>query len=221
MKRILFAGLLVIILAPGCETSSFITSSWKAPDKQPREYKKILVLGLIGGNDRSVREKMEEHIVGDLKMLGYDAVCSCEEFEPRKFDGMSEKEALARLTGSGIDAVLTVVLLDKKKEKYYTPGRIDYSSYSYYNRNFWEYFNATRNRINNSGYYTTDTKYFWESNFYDLTAAQTEILYSAQSQSFNPASTASLGHEYGQMIVKDMQKNNVLSMQAPKRLKPM
>jgi hypothetical protein len=37
------------------------------------------------------------------------------------------------------------------------------------------------------------------------------LLYSAQSQSFDPVSAQSLGHEYGKMIARDMVKKNVLS----------
>lgn len=33
-----------------------------------------------------------------------------------------------------------------------------------------------------------------------------ELIYSAQSQAFDPVSAESMGHEYGQMIVKDMVK---------------
>jgi hypothetical protein len=74
-------------------------------------------------------------------------------------------------------------------------------------------------RIYSEGYYATDTKYFWESNFYDLGSNQ--LMYSAQSQSFDPASTETLGHEYGQMIVKNMVQKNILSDQKEVILKPM
>ena len=59
------------------------------------------------------------------------------------------------------------------------------------------------------GYYVTDTKYFWESNFYDM-STQT-LVYSVQTQSFDPANSESLGHQYGQMIVNDMVKNNIVN----------
>lgn len=59
------------------------------------------------------------------------------------------------------------------------------------------------------GYFSTNTKYIWESNLYDL--ANNTLVYSSQSQSFDPLTTETLGHEYGQMIVKDMVKKNVLA----------
>jgi hypothetical protein len=154
---------------------------------------------------------MEQHIVGDLKDLGYNAVCSCEEFDPKAFEKMNEKQALDKLSSSGIDAVLTVVLLDKSKEKYYVPGRVYYSPYAIYHNRFYGYYRTMYERVYAPGYYETNTRYFWESNFYAINGK--ELVYSVQSQSFEPESVSSLSHEYGQMIIKDMVKNNILADQ--------
>ena len=43
----------------------------------PRHFNKILVIEINGNPDLSIREKMEDHIHGDLKDLGYNAVSSC------------------------------------------------------------------------------------------------------------------------------------------------
>jgi len=210
MKRMYKTAIIGLVLIAACSTSK-ITSSWKADDVTPAAYKKILVLGLINEPDRSIREKMEEHIVGDLQALGYTAVCSCDEFNPKTFENLTEQQALAKLSNSGIDAVLTIVLLDKLKEKHYVPGPMNYPAYPGHHNQFWDYYMSMHGRVYSPGYYVTDTKYFWESNFYDLKKGS-ELLYSARSQSFEPGSSKALSHEYGQMIVKDMVKQNVLSV---------
>lgn len=202
--------LAIVMLLVSC-TSTRITSSWKAHDTQQKKFKKILVLGLVTEKDRALKEKMEEHIVGDLKILGYDAVCSCEEYNPKTFENMKEAEALQKLSGGGIDAVLTVVLLDKTKERYYVPGRVYYTPYNVYHRRWWGYYSTMYGRIYEPGYYAENTKYFWESNLYDLTTK--ELLYSAQTESFDPSSASSMAHEYGNLIVNDMVKNGVISNQ--------
>jgi hypothetical protein len=168
-----------------------------------------MVLGLINGSDRTLREKMEEHIAGDLRELGYNAMCSCDEFDPKAFEDLNEKQALEKLTNSGVDAVLTIVLLDKAKERYYVPDRVYYSPYFIYHDSFWGYYRTMYDRVYGPGYYAVSTKYFWESNLYSLDGKR--LLYSAQSQSFDPVSAQSLGHEYGKMIARDMVKKNVLS----------
>jgi hypothetical protein len=218
MKKVLIGSVMTLLLI-AC-SSTRITSSWKADNISYKQFKKIMVLGLINDPDRTIREEMEQHLVGDLKDLGYDAVCSCDEYGPKAFERMNEKEALAKLNRGGFDAVLTVVLLDKEKERYYVPGRVYYTPYAIYHHRFWGYYNTMYSRVYSPGYYTTDTKYFWESNLYDLSNG-TELMYSVQSQSFEPGSAKSLGHEYGQLIVKNMVKDNILVNQKEVKLKPM
>ena len=219
MKHLIKSAAVLAFLLSGCGSSSYITSSWKAANSTLKNYKKIVVVGLIRETDRSMREIMEQHIVGDLKDLGYNAVCSCDEYNPKTFEGMSEQQAVEKLRTAGVDAVLTIVLLDKMKERYYVPGRVYYSPYYVNHNHFYGYYRTMYDRIYTEGYYVDNTKYFWESNLYDMESNQ--LVYSAQSQSFDPASAESLGHEYGLMIVKNMVKNNVLFNQKVATLKPM
>ena len=171
MKQLLKLAVLLLFLLPGC-SSSRITSSWKADNVQPQAFKKIIVLGLIREKERHLRESMEQHLVGELRNLGYDATCSCDEYNPKTFEDMTEEQALAKLKSSG------------------------------YSRTMY-------GRIYTEGYYTEDTKYFWETNLYALD--KNELLYSAQSQSFDPASTERMGEEHGRMITLNMLKKNVLT----------
>ena len=207
MNRAKLHLLLPFLLLSGCSTSR-ITSSWKGEHITAKKYNKIMVLGLIRETDRSIQENMENHLVGDLQALGYMAVSSLKEYGPKVFDTIDEEDAVMKLKNSGIDAVLTIVLLDKSKERKYVPGNLYYSPYGYYYNRFWGYRIALSHRIYETAYYETDTRYFWESNLYDMETQK--LVYSVQTESFDPASSESMGHEYGQLIVKDMVKNNVL-----------
>ncbi|TWI79276.1 hypothetical protein IQ13_3679 [Lacibacter cauensis] len=212
MKTIQQIGLLLLasLFVTACSTTK-ITSSWKAANVQPKHYSKILVLGLIKDSDRSLQEKMEAHLVDDLKSKGYNAVGSLQEFGPKAFSNVTEAEALARLKQSNIDAVVTIVLLDKQKERNYVPGRMYYSPYVMYYNRFWPYYGTLNYRIYEPGYYVTDTRYFWESNVYEVSTQS--LLYSVQTKSFDPANSESLGHEYGRLIIADIVKNNILLQQ--------
>jgi len=216
MKKYQWIIFILFFIIAGC-TSSRITTSWKAENLVPKQYNKILVLGLINEPDRSIREKMEEHILGDLKALGYNAVCACDEFNPKSFEALTEMQAIDKLTKSGIDAVLTIVLLNKTKEKYYVPGRVEYSPYIIYHNRFFGYYRTMYERVYTPGYYAETTKYFWESNLYEM--GTKNLLYSAQSESFDPVSTQALAHEYGLMIVNDMVSKHALTRQIPGGLK--
>lgn len=207
MKQLLKLAVLFLFLLPGC-SSSRITSSWKSDSAQPQTFTKIIVLGLIRENDRHLRESMEQQLVTGLRNLGYDATCSCDEYNPKSFENMTEEQALAKLKNSGVDAVMTIVLLDKTRERYYVPGRVQYTPYRMYYNRFWGYSRTMYGRIYTEGYYTEDTKYFWETNLYAL--QDNELIYSAQSQSFDPASSVKMGEEHAVMLTKDMLKKKVL-----------
>jgi hypothetical protein len=219
MKYIKWVGLIGILAIGGC-SSSRITTSWKAEGIVPKKFSKIMVVGLIREADRTIQENMENHFVGDLKDLGYNAVSSLKEYGPKAFENLNEANTIGKIKTSGVDAVITIVLLDKEKERSYVPGRIFYSPYAYYQRRFWGYYGTLYQRVYEPGYYVTNTRYFWESILYDMTGRNDSLIYSVQTQSFASENAASLGHEYGRLIVKNMVKQGLLPSSAASSLKP-
>jgi hypothetical protein len=208
MKKLeIFILYFVMLFISSCATTH-ITSTWKSPDASPRQYNKVMVIGIIREADRTLRERMEEHLVGDIQKLGYRVFSAYHEYGPKAFDNMTETQVTDKLAKEGIDAVITVVLLDKHREKYYVPGRVVYSPYNYYHGRFWGYYSSINSRIYMPGYYQESTKYLWESNFYDLSSGK--LMYSVQTQSFDPSNTDDLAHEYGQKIVDNMVKHGLL-----------
>jgi hypothetical protein len=211
MKRlvILMSSVLVLLVGISC-SSTKITSSWKANDVSNVNDQKVLVLGIMNkNNDRAVRENMEQQLVSELNSSGINAVPASKEFEPNAFNNMNEESALRALRDKGYDAVMTIVLLDKSKEKSYTPGTVTYEPAGFYYNRFWGYYRTIYGRVYTPGYYTTNTNYFWESNLYDLKTDK--FLYSVQSKSFDPSSAEELGDEYANQITKDMMKQGLLA----------
>jgi len=209
MKNIKMAGYIYLLLFLwGCTTTR-ITHSWKTANIQPQKFNKLLVLGLNSEKDLNVRERMEDHLVNDLKELGYNAISSLQAYGPKTFRNMDEETAIAKLQNSDIDAVITFALLDKSKERYYVPGQVYYSPYFIYHRHFWGYYTTIYDRIYMPGYYTENTRYFWESNLYDLRTK--ELICSVQTESFDPASLESLAHENGKLIVSYLVSNHILT----------
>lgn len=216
----MLTSIIIAVMLCSCAGSNYITSTWKATDVVPKKYGKVMVVGIIREADRTIREQMEDHMVGDLKDLGYNAFSSFKEYGPKAFENVTEESVNKKLADDGIDAVLTIVLLDKQKERYYVPRRVVYSPYITYHNRFYGYYRSVYTRIESPGYYDVSTKYFWESNFYELSSGN-KLLYSVQTQSFDPSSTERLAHEYGKMIVQNMVKNNVLAKQTDKQIKAM
>jgi len=206
MKKIgVLAIITVLLFACG---ASRITSSWKEKDSPARQFEKIMVVALMNTNDAALKTKMENHLVGDLKAAGYEAVSCMVAYGPKAFEDMNEEKVLQQIRDKGFDAVMTIVLLSKQQEKDYVPEKVYYSPYAVYHNRFWGYYTTIYQRIETPGYYGTTTRYFWESNLYEM--KEMKLLYSVQTESFQPASATALAHEYGNLIVDDMLKKAVL-----------
>ena len=203
-------GLLLIIASVTFSCSnSVITHSWKSNSIQGTYIHKIMIVALVNPNDHSLRENLEKHLASDLSEKGFEAVSSLQTYGPASFQNESENTVLNKLQESGIDAVLTIVLLNKEKEKHYVPGRVYYSPYNIYHRRFWGYYSTVYERVYEPGYYSESTKYFWESNLYDI--SNKELLYSVQTKTFDPESTEQLAHEYGKLICKNLVNTGIAS----------
>ena len=124
-----------------------------------------MVVGIIREADQSLRQKMENHLVGDLRELGYQAYSSFAEFGPKALENLNEEQLYDKMRESGADGVLTIVLLNKEKEKFYVPGHVVYTPYYVYYNRFSRYYTTIYQRIYSPGYFDVSTNYFWESNF--------------------------------------------------------
>jgi hypothetical protein len=206
IKILILAAIMVVIAS--CSGSTKITSSWKSPAATNLDSKKIMVLALLPDKDRELQKNMENELVDELKAKGIQAVSAFEDFGPKYFP-QDEQKALNKLHESGIDAVLTIVLLDKNKDKTYNPGRVDIYPVGYY-RTWFGYYRTVYSRVYTPGYYTSNTRFYWESNLYDLEG--NKLLYSAQSESFDPSSVSQLASDYSKKIIGDMAKQGLIAV---------
>ncbi len=210
--RVLIAFLFFAFVAASCGSSTYVTNSWKKPDATARNFKHIAVM-VLNGNEpvgRGTRQQMETDMAAALQKQGYNAFSTYAQYGPQRLERTSEDAAIKQLQSSNADAILTVVLLDKSKEKSYVPASVSYAPVGgYYNR-FWGYYTTVYDRMYSPGYYTTNTRYFWEANLYDLTQNGDALVYTAQSESFDPSSAESLGRAYARTIVADMDKAGII-----------
>jgi len=188
-------------------SSSYVVQTWKSSEELNPKAGRIIVVGLTKEADQLLLQKMENHLADDLCNLGYDAVPFTEFYGFRTSQGQDEKHIVEQLKQKGADAVLTIVLLNKQKEKYHAPKSM-FDSSEGYNNDFNIYYAAIYSKIYEEGYYVNDTYYFWESNLFSM--PDQKIIYSAQTQSFNPSSKSGLAHEYGKLIINDMLEHNVV-----------
>jgi hypothetical protein len=185
------------------------THSWKAETGYSHKYQKVLVVCLLREEDNSIRENIENQLADELTGQGVNAVTSLQLMGSKIFDRMDEEDALYQLNNQCVDAVLTVTLLNREKEKKYMPGIIHYTPYGYGYDRFWRYKTAIKYRIMTEGYYNNKTDSFLECNLYDMTTQQ--LIYSIQSGStFNEEFEKEENKLYRQ-IVKGIIKKEILN----------
>lgn len=194
-------------------SSTKTTSSWRAENAKTKPYHNIMVWGLLTEKDSSTRRQMETHLVNDLISKGYHAVSSLDVYKAKAYKKMTSSEILDEFKATGIDAVITMALLDKEKEERYYPGGYQTIPANTYG-NLDKYYSTIYEKVYTPGYYITTTTYFWESSLFELPAAA--MVYSVRTKSFDPFTTETLAHENGQTIIKDMVKKKLILDIAPK-----
>ena len=201
------AALPVIFTLASCSSTELL-SSWKAENANLKQYNKVLVVGLTGNKDRSIRDNIESAMVNSLKANNVNAIAASESYGPKAFEKMSDDDVVSKVKSDGYDGIVILTLLDKEKEKYYTPGRVSYTPYfSYYSR-YWRSWRTMYNRVYEPGYYTNTTNYVLEANLYNVTEDRLE--YSAQTRSFDPGNAATLASGFTKTVVTDMVKKGVI-----------
>lgn len=209
MKKIIQGlALLIVTLTLASCSSTELLSSWKANDANMQQYNKVLVVGLTGNKDRSIRDNIESAMVNSLKANNINAVAASEEYGPKAFEKLSDADVISKVKKDGYDGIIILSLLDKEKEKYYTPGRVSYTPYFTYYSRYWRQWRTMYDRTYEPGYYTNTTNYVLESNLYNVQMDRLE--YSAQTRSFDPSNAATLANSVTKTVVADMVKKGVI-----------
>lgn len=198
---------LVLFLASCSGTK--VTSSWKDPEVKLDQHQKIMVMALVNDKQDALRKNIEAEMVAQLKHRGYDAVPAFATYRQQELKGLNEQKALNKIRRHNIDQVLTIVMKDKSKEKSFVPNNGFYGGYPMYYGRFWPYYGMMYDRIYRPGYYTTNTRYFLEGNLYSM--KDNKLLYSVQTETFDPSSAARMAVVYSQQVVKDMTRQQLIT----------
>jgi len=196
-------------------SSTKINSSWKAENAQTKPYHNVMVWGLLTEKDSTLRRQMENHLVNDLAGKGYHAVSSMDVYKAKAYKKLTAAEIIDEFKFTGVDAVITIALLNKEKEEKYFPGGF-YNQPA--NKNMHDgldkYYSGIYERVFTPGYYISTTTYFWESSLFEV--KDDKMVYSVQTRSFDPNTTEKLAHENGLKIIRDMVKKKIILDLAPK-----
>jgi hypothetical protein len=204
-----FIGLSIIFYAASCGTSSTtITGTWEKENIN-KEYNHILVAALT--SNVNVKSTVEQHLEESLREQGLEASQSIELLPPRFIDDENQKQKIiSGIKNSGTDAILTISLIDSDTETRYVPGATSYAPYPAYRfyGNFWGYYSHWSPQFYSPGYYSEDKVYYIETNLYD--AETEELIWSAQSQTYNPENLSGFSRDFGKEIVQRLIEDDII-----------
>lgn len=219
MKK-LFALIVISAFAvsfQSCSSVTDVTGTWKKPGSTAKKYNKIVVLGI--SKDIVKRSTVENAVAAEMKKNGINAVAGNKIIQDTfldsdndgKVDPKVKEEITASLKSQGVDGAFVMSLVDMKEEERYVPPSYSYgpmySPYAgYYGFN--SYYYGAWNNVYSPGYYTKSTQVFFASNFYDMSNEQ--LVWSAQSETFNPTSVKDFASSYSTSVVEDFISSGVI-----------
>ena len=209
MNRIQFPIIfLFLFILNGCSTP-FIRTDWKTQHEFPGKYKKILVMGIIKDEDLALRRNVEKLFIDDFKSAGYNAVSGLDAYGPRGLANLGQEETYIKIRQNGTDAVITIALIDKRKEKYIKPRKGQAYASIYYFERIWNYPAIQAELVN--GKNPENREFFWECILFDLNTLEPQ--HTLQTKSFKSDLAESIIRDYGKEIISKMIKEKILVKQ--------
>lgn len=219
MKKIILQSLILLILS-GCSATNNITDSWKEPEMEPADFSKLAIL--VMSPNISTRTVAEYAIYDEFKekfkvIPTFDIFPFAGQINELSKDKTEEEMAEIirnKIDQHSIDGLMIISVLSEQREQRYVPGSsvsISVPNVAYspvYGQPYYSYFSGVSATVWDSGYYTTYSTYFIESNVYDTDTGN--LIYTAQSRISDPESIGKESKKLGQSLYYDMLKKRVL-----------
>ncbi len=196
---------LIMILCLNSCVPEGIMRTWSTTQEYDKHFKNIMVMGLV--NNVNLRNDVELEVVGAARKSGLGSANGMSMFPPELGKPFEDVErAKARMREKGFDGVVTVALIDIKAERYIPPTQV-YEPLVYYDR-FGNYFFRTYDLVYRQGYFSEYSRFFIETNFYELKSGQ--LVWSGRSRVFEPSELSSFLPTYARGLFKELQVEGVI-----------
>jgi len=198
-------GVLLILLINGCASTTHVRE-WSSSDLNDRNFKKILIMGLV--NNVSLRNDVEGEVVDAARRYNLNGINSMSMFPPELGKPFDDTERVRnRLQERNFDGILTVALIDVTAERYIRPEN-KYMPLTYYDR-FGNYYSRTYTQVYRKGYFALESKYFLETNLYELKNGY--LLWSGRSYAFDPHDVEKFVPAYAKRLFKELLEKGVIT----------
>jgi hypothetical protein len=198
-QRVLLALLVLscALFLGSCSSGTQLTVEWKDADHVGR-VQNVMVIGVA--ERMVVRRAFEDELAKQLLENGATASSSARVLPA---DTKIEKEVIkAEIERLNLDAVLVTRLLDVEETTEYVPGTTTMVYTQPYYRGMYPYYHTVYEAVHTPGYTIESTVVTLETNLYD--AGREALIWSAQSETFDPGSVESAIKEVAKTIVEGM-----------------
>ena len=189
-----------------CSTNRTVTT-WKTQHIAPTPYHRAMVVAILPDEDSVVRDQIETSFKTALANMGYNAITAISEFGRTGLRNLSEDETYKKLYDKGIDAVVTVALVNKTKESSSVPvAAHTYRNNFYFNRIF-----QYKDNLTQPGNNSLNEEYYWECLLFDLNKLEASIAVQT-SPSAKPAQLK-IGDQLARHLIRRMAREKTLKKQ--------
>ena len=201
-----------VALLSACSTPTMVSSSWRKPNATADGYHNIFIAALT--KQVSTKESIETGLQTLLQNKGLTVERSMDIFPPTfsTQTGQQKDLVLGKIQGTNADGILTINIVRRENETHYVPGSGGYWNpglrYGYYNR-FWGYYNNWYPQVYSPGYYDQTKVYYIETNLFN--AKTEELIWAAQTRTYDPTSTESFLKGYVDAIYERMVKDGLIA----------
>jgi len=210
MKILVTVILFAYIVTVGCSPTRTATV-WKNEHAFPGAYNKIMIAAIIDNNDTALRAVVENRFKENLQSIGYRAVSSLKEFGTTGLRDLGQEDTYRILCDKGIDAVMTLALIDRTGENYTEPKSSYTQPVKYYYQRIWRY--KERQERFNVAFYDSTKKYSWEMILFDLSTLQPHSI--IQSKVYTNSVQESISAEFWKDILRRLVKDRYLKKREP------
>lgn len=197
----------LLLLAMSACTPQF-SYTWTQPDFQAKGFNKILIHGISETQGKA--DLFETTMTKVFKSKGINAISSSLTYGNKAQDQDMDSK-ISQLMADGVDAVMTVAIVDKNTETVYNEG-MTYTVPSY-GRTYRGYAHRTYSTVQEPGYYSEETTYLLEINLYELTSESSNsdaIIWAAQSEESKPTNPKKFNESYCEQIYEQLVVDDVL-----------
>ncbi len=168
-----------------------------------------MVVAILPDEDSVVREQIETSFRTALLNMGYNTVTAISEFGRTGLRDLGEDETYKKIHGRGIDAVVTVALVNRTKETSSLPvAAHSYRNNFYFNRIF-----QYKDNLTQPGNNSPNEEYYWECLLFDLNKLEASI--SVQTSPSAKPAQLKMGDQLARHLIRRMAKEKTLKKQKP------